>query len=161
MTASENAIFSSVATFTLHTPSSMVRRTYSSGTSLAPCSTSGISTTSRISPRRLKSIFGVLVYRPCAVPIATARLSTPVSSTKRLASCGSVRNALSASTLMSSSTPPSRPSSASTLQSLRWQKSTTDFTSFTFCSNGKWLPSIIALRTPALTLRRISSRDSW
>ena len=138
-----------------------MRRTNSSGTSLAPCSTRGTSTTSRISASRWKSIFGVLLYKPCAVPIATARLSTPVSSTKRLASCGSVRNALSASTLMSSSTPPRRPSSASTLQSWEWQKATTDFTSFTFSANGKWLPSIIALRTPAWTLRRISSSDSW
>jgi len=56
---------------------------------------------------------------------------------------GSVRQALPSSTLMSSSTPPSMPSSASTEMPLAWALSTTRLVIATFCSKDSCEASII------------------
>ena len=57
--------------------------------------------------------------------MATASESQPLRSTNSTAWSGSVRQACSAETLMSSSTPPSMPNSASTEMPLSWARSTT------------------------------------
>jgi len=75
--------------------------------------------------------------------MATARLSQPLCSTNSLASSGSVSMACFSSTWMSSSTPPSLPSSDSTLIPLAWARSTTRRVVATFSSNGAWEASII------------------
>ena len=116
-TASENGIFKSVATFTLHIPKEIAFFTNSSGTSDAPCSTKGTSTASLISFNLSKSSFGSPFYKPCAVPIATAKESIPVFSTKSLACSGLVYIASFSFTTKSSSCPPNLPSSASTVAS--------------------------------------------
>ena len=54
--------------------------------------------------------------------MAQARESQPVCLTNSLASSGLVRQAFPSSTLMSSSTPPSMPSSASTEMPLAWAR---------------------------------------
>ena len=59
------------------------------------------------------------------VPIAAARASHPERLMNSTASSGLVRHALPSSTAMSSSTPPSMPSSASTEMPFAWARSTT------------------------------------
>ena len=80
---------------------------------------------------------------PCEVPMAQARESQPVFLTKSSASAGLVRVAWPSSTLMSSYTPPSMPSSASTEMPLAWARSTTRLVISTFFSKGSWEASII------------------
>ena len=75
--------------------------------------------------------------------MAQARESQPVCFTKASASTGSVRQALPSSTLMSSSTPPSMPSSASTEMPLAWALSTTRLVIATFSANGSCEASIM------------------
>ena len=77
------------------------------------------------------------------VPIAAASESHPVRVTNSTASSGFVRLACAASTAMSSSTPPSIPSSASTLRPRACARATTRLVMATFSSNGACEASII------------------
>ena len=78
--------------FILLTPSLTDSAISLSGLADPPCSTKGISVASLIFFRisSCNSGFTSLGYIPCAVPIATARVSTPVLVTKSLACSGSV-----------------------------------------------------------------------
>ena len=127
-------------------PAALMRATSSCGTDEDPCMTSG-------KPGRRALIFSrtskwrdclpLNLKAPWLVPMAQARESQPVCLTKSSASKGSVRHALPSSTLMSSSTPPSMPSSASTEMPLACARSTTRLVIATFWSNGSCDASIM------------------
>lgn len=89
-----------MVTFIFVTLSLIVRRINLFGISLVLCSIRGIFIILRIFVSRWKLIFGVLLYKSCVVLIVIVRLSTLVSSIKRLVFCGSVRNVFSALTFM-------------------------------------------------------------
>ena len=111
-------------------PWELMMSTYSWVTLLAPCKTIGnpgrrLLTSSRISNlsgggTKTPSLFlvhcsGLNLYAPWEVPMAIAKLSTPVLLTKSSTCSGFVYDDLPNSTLTSSSTPASVPSSASTV----------------------------------------------
>ena len=101
------------------------------------------------------------LYAPCDVPIATAKVSTPVFSTNSLAVSGSVRIASFSSTLRSS-IPASLPSSASTETLFGWAIATTFLVTAMFSSYFRKLPSIMTLEKPAWThLAAVSKSSPW
>ena len=89
------------------------------------------------------------MYAPWLVPIAIAKLSTPVSVANFNASSGFVYIACSSDTLTSSSTPANVPISASTVTFLKCAYSTTFLVSATFSSYGLLDISIITDVYPA------------
>ncbi len=136
-----------------------MRRTNSSGTSLAPCSTRGTPPLHEFPPAagNQSSVFYCIAVR------RTNRDRQAVDASqfdKGLASCGSVRNALSASTLMSS---PHRPGGLVQLPRCNPGSGRSDnrFHQLHVLGKREVAAVDLALRTPAWTLRRISSSDSW
>ena len=86
-TAARYAWRSSVLMLILATPRLMAPLSCSSGRPLAPCSTSGTGTASRIAASRSRSRDTGVLVRPWTLPTATARASTPVRATNSAASC--------------------------------------------------------------------------
>ena len=91
LTALKNTLFTSLDILTLHIPSFAAAATSSSGFPEPPCKTNGISVMLLISLNISKFSFGLksFGYRPCAVPIATANVSTLVLCIKSSACRGS------------------------------------------------------------------------
>jgi hypothetical protein len=92
---------------------------------------------------KVQALLPFELVRAMACADGSGNESQPVWTTNSTASLGSVKKALPSSTCTSSSTPPSRPNSASTLKPLACARSTTRFVVATFSSKGSWLASII------------------
>ena len=124
----------SVWMFTFAMPPAIVLRKSSSESPLPPCSTRGVSSAARISARRTRLRFGFDLYTPCAVPIATARASTPVAFWNATASSGVVYMSDFASS--PSAADPTWPISPSTVAPIAWAIFTTSAVSARFSPYG-------------------------
>ena len=132
-------------------PAALMRSTSDTGTEEEPCMTMGMGawpaafTLAAICSitSKCKDCWPLNLYAPWLVPMAAASASQPERWMNSTASLGLVSEAWPSSTAMSSSTPPSCPSSASTERPLAWARSTTRRVMAMFSSKESCEASII------------------